>query len=293
MTGLRLPFRKMNGLGNDFAVFDARAAALPIGPEAARRIADRKQGAGCDQVIVIEPSQQADAFMRIFNADGSEVSACGNATRCVAVLLAGELGRRKIAIETGAGVLLAEVNDSGSATVDMGAPRFGWRDIPLAREMDTARLDFALSAPGAGEVKAPAAVNVGNPHCIFFVDDVGAYDLSVLGPRIETDPLFPHRVNVSLAQISAPDAMILRTWERGAGLTRACGTAACAAAVTAVRLGRAGRRMDVHLPGGALNIAWNETNNHILMTGPAKLDYEGVVVMDDELGGSLAVHLFA
>ncbi len=283
----------MNGLGNDFAVFDARAAALTIGSDEARLISDRKRGAGCDQVIVIEPSRNAAAFMRIFNADGSEVSACGNATRCVAKLIAAETGGREVIIETAADLLLARINEDGSVTVDMGKPHFGWRDIPLARETETERLDISVAIPGAGQLTGPSAVNVGNPHCIFFVEDAAAYDLAALGPMIETDPLFPERVNVSLAQINAPDAMILHVWERGAGLTRACGTAACAAAVAAARLKLAGRKMAVLLPGGVLHIVWRETDDHILMTGPAEFNYEGVIVMNETPDRPLAVHMFA
>jgi diaminopimelate epimerase len=268
---MTLKFRKMNGLGNDFAVFDARARAVAFTGDQARRIADRRTSVGCDQIIIIEPSQRANALMRILNADGSEVSACGNATRCIAGLLSNELGQPRITIETAAGVLLAEARADGLVTVDMGEPRFGWRDIPLAREMDTAIMDFS-AAPG---LEGPGAVNVGNPHCIFWVDDAGAHDLAVIGPRIEHDPLFPERVNVSLARITSGAAMTLRVWERGAGLTKACGTAACAAAVAAARLGLTGRDVIVTLPGGDLSIHWRECDNRITMTGPWSLDYEG------------------
>jgi diaminopimelate epimerase len=267
----------MNGLGNDFAVFDARGSAFQMDAAAARRIADRGSGVGCDQVIVIEPSGKADAFMRIVNADGSESAACGNATRCVTALLARENGRAEVAIETAAGLLSAFMRADGMVTVDMGPARLGWSEIPLARPFpDTAALDAAFPAGAAGILSKPGAVSVGNPHCVFAVDDLDAYDLAEIGPRIERDPLFPERVNVSLAQVLAPDAIRLRVWERGAGLTKACGTAACAAAVAMARKGLTGRQVKVELPGGALSIEWRASDGHILMTGPWTLDYEGV-----------------
>jgi diaminopimelate epimerase len=271
-----LPFRKMNGLGNDFAVLDARATRVALTAEAVRRLADRKNGVGCDQVIILEPSNRADAFMRVLNADGSEVGACGNAARCVAALLAGELGRDGIAIETAAGLLQSRVHADGAVTVDMGAPRFGWEEIPLSRPFaDTSAIDFAVST-AAGMLAQPSVVNVGNPHCIFWVADLDAYDLGEIGPRIERDPLFPERVNVSLAQILSQTCVRLLVWERGAGLTQACGTAACATGVAAARRGLTARTVDVALPGGTLAIAWRESDGHILMTGPWSLDYEGV-----------------
>ena len=274
-------FRKMNGLGNDFAVLDARQSGFRIDAEYARRIADRVSGVGCDQVIVIELSREADAFMRIYNPDGSEVTACGNATRCVAALLAVELGCSDVSIETGAGVLRAAVGGDGAVTVDMGPPRLGWSDIPLARAFDdTATLDVSFDGGEAGELARPGAVNMGNPHCVFIVADLERYDLAAIGPRIEHDPLFPERVNVSLVQVLAPDAIRLAVWERGAGLTRACGTAACAAAVTTARKGLTGRKVSVTLPGGNLAIEWRAEDDHILMTGPWQLDYEGVFEVD-------------
>ena len=275
-------FRKMNGLGNDFAVFDARVSRLRLGPSEARRIADRKRGIGCDQVILIEPATGADAFMRILNADGSEVGACGNAARCVAGLLAAEKGRTDVAIETRAGRLSCVAQPDGTVTVDMGPARLGWTEIPLSRAFaDTATLDVSFDAGTAGTLGGPGAVNVGNPHCIFIVDDLAAYDLAEIGPRIEHDPLFPERVNVSLAQILAPDVVKLRVWERGAGLTKACGSAACAAAVATARKGLTGRSVQVELPGGNLLIEWRESDGHILMTGPWELDYEGVFDFDE------------
>jgi len=274
-------FRKMNGLGNDFAVLDARLSGLRVDAVYAKRIADRSSGVGCDQVIVIEPSQRADAFMRILNADGSEVDACGNATRCVAALLAAERSRNEVSIETGAGILHSLVRAGGAVTVDMGPPLLGWRDIPLARAFDdTATLDVSFDGGEAGLLSAPGAVNVGNPYCVFIVADMERYDLASIGPRIEHDPLFPERVNVSLVQVLGADAIRLAVWERGVGLTRACGTAACAAAVTTARKGLTGRTVSVGLPGGNLEIEWRATDGHILMTGPWQLDYEGVFEFD-------------
>jgi diaminopimelate epimerase len=271
-----LPFRKMNGLGNDFAVLDARASAISLSAETARRLADRKSGVGCDQVIILEPSARADIFMRILNADGTEVGACGNATRCVAGLLAAELGREGIAIETAAGLLHGHVRGDGRVTVDMDTPRLSWGQIPLSRPFpDTSAIDFTV-VTSAGDLTLPGVVNVGNPHVVFFVADLSAYDLAEIGPRVEHDPLFPERVNVSLAQVTSKGDMTLKVWERGVGLTQACGTAACAAGVAAMRRGLVDRSVDVALPGGVLGIEWREADGHILMTGPWSLDYEGV-----------------
>lgn len=268
-------FRKMNGLGNDFAVFDARQSHLALGEAAAKRVADRKLGVGCDQVIMIETSANADAFMRVMNADGSEVAACGNATRCVAALLARETGRPDTVIETRAGLLRATVRPDGLVTVDMGPARLDWRDIPLSRPFaSTVSLDVSFDAGSAGVLSEPGVVNVGNPHCIFAVADADTYDLAEIGPRIEQDPLFPERVNVSLAEIVRPGYVKLRVWERGVGLTQACGTAACAAAVAVARKGLTGREVTIALPGGELLIEWREADGHILMTGPWSLDYE-------------------
>ena len=216
--------------------------------------------------------------MRIWNADGGEVSACGNATRCVAALVAEERGRAEVKVETEAGVLDATVNQDGTVTVDMGAPRLDWRGIPLAEPFaDTRYIELQVGPIDAPVLHSPSVVNVGNPHCIFFVDDVEAYDLARFGPMLEHHPLFPERANISLAQVTAPDGLKLRTWERGAGLTQACGTAACAAAVAAARLKRTGRKVRVSLPGGDLLIEWRESDGHILMTGPYSLDFEGTL----------------
>ncbi|MGH6791825.1 MAG: diaminopimelate epimerase [Methyloceanibacter sp.] len=276
MTGT-IGFRKMNGLGNDFVVLDARERSLAISPEVVQAIADRKEGIGCDQLIALEPSRRADVFMRIWNADGGEVGACGNAARCVAALVAEEKDGPQVSIETESGVLGAAVKKDGSVTIDMGAPRFEWDQIPLAVPVSDTR---EVEIEGVLDLRAASMVNVGNPHCVFFVDDVDAHDLARLGPMLERHPLFPERANISLAQIISPDHLKVRTWERGAGLTRACGTAACASAVAAVRRDLIGRKVRVTLPGGDLEIDWRESDGHVLMTGPYALDYEGTLPSD-------------
>jgi diaminopimelate epimerase len=253
----------MHGLGNDFIVIDARPAPVPMTAARAAALADRRTGIGCDQLIMLEPSAVADVRMRIFNHDGGEVEACGNAARAVGLLLGGAHS-----IETLGGVIRAEAKDD-RVTVDMGAPRLGWEDIPLSYAMDT------LSMPVAWEeLEAPVAVNVGNPHVVFFVPDAGVVDLARLGPLIEHDPLFPARINVNVASLAGPDHLTLRVWERGAGLTRACGTGACATAVAAIRRGLTGRKVRVDLPGGHLKIAW-PMGGTIAMTGPAQTSFAG------------------
>jgi diaminopimelate epimerase len=273
-----IPFTKMNGLGNDFVMIDARSRAVRLPATAAGAIASRAEGAGCDQVIVLEPSRTADVFMRILNADGSEVSACGNASRCVAVLLSPELGRDRLTIETRAGTLDAEVLADGLVTVDMGIPRFQWDEIPLSRAFeDTRAIDLTFPLPDGRHLKRPSVVNLGNPHCIFWVKDTGSYDFGSFGATLEHHPLFPERANISLAEVTSKTSLTLRVWERGAGLTRACGTAACAAAVAAARNGFTGRPVTVELPGGTLTIAWREADDHILMIGPAEFEFDGIL----------------
>jgi diaminopimelate epimerase len=272
-----LPFTKMHGLGNDFVVLDARARPLGVGPPEARAIADRRTGVGCDQLLVIEKPKNgaADAFMRIFNADGGESGACGNGARCVARLLMAETGKAEARIETLAGVLAARAGDGGMVEVDMGPAKFDWRDVPLAREADTLHLDFAK-----GPLKDPVALSVGNPHVVFFVDDAEEVPLAELGPEIERDPLFPERTNVEAAEIVGPGEIRLRVWERGAGITRACGSGACAALVAAYRRGLAKRRAKVVLDGGSLTIEWRR-DDRVLMTGPVATSFTGVI--DEEL----------
>jgi diaminopimelate epimerase len=249
-------FHKMHGLGNDFVIFDARDGAVAMDEARARAIADRRTGVGCDQVILLEPSAVADVRMRIWNADGGEVEACGNATRCVILLGAAT-------IETKGGILRGDAEG-----VDMGAPRFGWQEIPLAYAMDTAAMPV-----GWEDLQGPFAVNVGNPHVVFFVPNPNLVDLARLGPIIEHDPLFPERVNVNVASFEG-EAIRLDVWERGAGLTRACGTGACATAVAALRQGLAKSPVEVRLPGGALTIAW-QPGGTIRMSGPASHVFTG------------------
>ena len=267
---MRVPFVKMHGLGNDFVVLDARTEALPpITSAIAAGIAERRTGIGCDQLILLEPSGTADFRMRIFNADGGEVEACGNASRAIA-LLHGQPAE----IETAGGLISVEPA-GGSARVDMGQPRFAWDAIPLAYPMDTAAMPVAWE-----ELAAPVAVNVGNPHVVFFVPDLEAIPLERLGPEIERDPLFPQGVNVNVAQVTGPRSIRLKVWERGAGLTRACGTGACATAVAAIGRGLIeGRSATVALPGGALEIEWPERGS-IRMTGPAAESFRGTFAWD-------------
>lgn len=264
---MSIAFHKMHGLGNDFIVIDARMMPVAMSPARAAALAERRTGIGCDQLIVLEPSSSADVRMRIFNADGSEVEACGNASRAVGLLLGG--AQR---IETLGGTIAATATHGG-VSVDMGPARFGWDEIPLAYAMDT------LAMPvGWEDLDTPAAVNVGNPHVVFFVPDCDAVDLARLGPVIETDPLFPEKVNVGVASVVGPRHIKLRVWERGVGLTRACGTGACAAAVLAIRrklvTGPAKEPVRVDLPGGPLEITW-EPGGTILMTGPAAFSFAG------------------
>ncbi|MEH6756756.1 MAG: diaminopimelate epimerase [Parasphingorhabdus sp.] len=259
-------FHKMHGLGNDFVIIDARAPNLSdnltMTAGKAAAIANRQNGIGCDQLIILRPSDKADVRMQIFNADGSEVEACGNATRCVVKLLGDGTS-----IETDGGMLSGHVTDDG-AIVDMGNPSFDWNSIPLAYAMDTLQMPV-----GWEDLQDPAAVNVGNPHVIFFVDNSDAVELERLGPMIEVDPLFPERVNVNVAHLKNGD-LHLRVWERGVGLTRACGTGACATAVAAMKRGLAQSPVTVHLPGGSLIVSWQEGGT-ILMQGPTTYVFSG------------------
>jgi diaminopimelate epimerase len=263
-------FVKMHGLGNDFVVLDGRKHPLALDGARAAAIADRRTGVGCDQLIVLEPARdrRADAFMRIRNADGGEVEACGNAARCIASLLMDETGRAHATLETVAGLLKADRRGADIA-VDLGPVKLDWRDIPLARAMDTLHLDFAR-----GALRDPAAVNVGNPHVVFFVDDAEAIDLASLGPGIERDLLFPARINVEIVQRLSPTLLRMRVWERGAGITRACGTGAAASLVAAHRRGLVGRKATIVLDGGPLEIEWRE-DGHAIMTGPVATSFAG------------------
>jgi diaminopimelate epimerase len=266
-----IPFVKMHGLGNDFVVLDGRAEPLALDAAAVGALADRHTGIGCDQVIVILPPRAAKARirMRIFNADGSEAEACGNAARCAAYLLHRESGERALSIETVGGLVFAEVEGEDRIAVDMGTPRTLWNEIPLARATDTLSVDLT-----AGPLSGPCCTNIGNPHATFFVADAEGVDLGSLGPALEHHPLFPERANIGVASVADRGRIRLRVWERGAGLTRACGSAACAALVAAHRRGLAGRHAEVALDGGSLEIRWRE-DGHVLMRGPAALAFEG------------------
>ncbi|WP_430422688.1 diaminopimelate epimerase [Phenylobacterium sp.] len=268
------PFLKMNGLGNDFVVIETRSGPFDPTADEVRAIADRKTGVGCDQLIVIEKSEaDADARVRFWNADGEEVGACGNGTRCVGWLLMQSTGKDQAVIDTQAGRLVATRAGDRLVSVDMGPPRLDWQEIPLASAQDTASLDVALYHH-ADVMAPPGCVSMGNPHVVFFVPDVEATPIAKIGPAVETHPLFPEHVNVGFAQILERDRIRLRVWERGAGLTKACGTGACAALVAASRRDLVGRHATMVLDGGELFIEWRG-DGHVVMTGPAAVDFAG------------------
>ena len=271
-----LHFRKMNGLGNDFVVFDARSAPVAMTEARARAIADRRSGIGCDQLIVIEPSKRADVTMRIWNNEGGEVESCGNASRCIADLIFKEKKTTRATIDTKGGFLVAEKAGDALVTIDNGAPRFDWKDIPLSEKFhDTRHIELQVGPVEAPLIHSPSVVNVGNPHCIFWVKDLDVVDLSKVGPMLEHHPLFPERANITLARVDAKDHVTIRVWERGAGLTRACGTAACAVMAAGARIRIIGRKATISLPGGDLFMECRESDGHILMTGPVSYDFEG------------------
>ena len=271
-----LHFRKMNGLGNDFVVFDARKRSLAMDEAKARAIADRKTGIGCDQLIVLEPSARADVTMRIWNNEGGEVESCGNATRCIADILFDEKKASRATIDTKGGFLVAEKGGDRLVTVDMGAPRFDWQDIPLSEKFhDTRYIDLHVGPVDAPLIDRPSVVNVGNPHCIFWVKDLDVVDLAKVGPMLENHPLFPRRANITLARIDARDHVVIKVWERGAGLTKACGTAACAVMAAGFRLKRLDAKATITLPGGDLFMAIRESDGHVIMTGPVEYEFEG------------------
>ena len=278
---MMIPFRKMNGLGNDFIVIDLRSSAGAAdvarpAPDILKRLADRETSIGFDQFITLEDSQNADLFMRIDNADGGEVEACGNATRCIAGLLFQEGASAPARIETRGGMLEAVPGAAPSEiSIDMGVPKFGWEDIPLAEYFpDTRYIELQVGPADDPVLHSPSVVNVGNPHAVFWVDDVMAHRIDLFGPMLENHPVFPERANISIAHVQSPDRIVVRTWERGVGLTKACGTAACAVIACAARTGRTGRSATVALPGGDLAMRWDD-NDHIWMTGPWALDYCG------------------
>ena len=273
------PYRLMNGLGNKFVIFDLRETPVKMREADAARIADPATGPGCDQVITIE--DRDGLFMGVWNADGGEVEACGNAARCVARLLMDEANRDDIEFATGAEKLAARRAGDDRVAVDMGEPKFHWREIPLAEQMDDTRfIDIKLGPIDNPVLWGPSAVNVGNPHCVFFVPDAEAQEIDRFGPLVENHPLFPERANVSVAQVTSRNAIRLRVWERGVGITRACGTAACAALVCAHRRRLTDRKATITLDGGDLDIEWRESDNHIIMTGPISFDGEGVLPDD-------------
>ncbi|MBO1081391.1 diaminopimelate epimerase [Roseomonas haemaphysalidis] len=271
-----IPFRKMHGLGNDFVVVDARKpetlGPLGVSPARAAAVADRHRGIGCDQFIVLEPTGPgADVFMRILNPDGSEAGACGNATRCVAQLLMAETGREQVTVRTLRGELPCERLPDGTIRADMGPPSLDWRDVPLARAVDTAHVPIDL-----GPVSDPAACSMGNPHLTFFVGDLDRIDWPALGRAAEHHPLLPERANIGFAQVIDTDHIRLGLWERGAGVTLACGSGACATLVNAHRRGLCGRRARIDLPGGTLQLEWR-LDGHVLMAGPATTSFLGAL----------------
>lgn len=265
-----ISFKKMHGLGNDFVILDGRKDAVSLTQSQIQHIADRHRGVGCDQVIVIEAPEDAGAtaFMRIYNPDGSVAGACGNATRCVADILMREAGADKVVVQTIAGLLACTRAGTADVTVDMGPARLNWDQIPLSKDCDT------LHLPLTGD---PVGVNMGNPHAVLFVADADKADVAGIGPGIEKDPLFPDRTNVEFVSVLGKDHLRMRVWERGAGITQACGSGACAVAVAAIRRGLTGRKVAVTLDGGDLAIEWREDNGHVLMTGPLTYSFQGTL----------------
>jgi diaminopimelate epimerase len=271
-------FLKMHGLGNDFAIFDARIFPVAVDPHSAKAIADRRYGIGCDQVIVMEQGKNgAAAFVRFFNSDGAEVEACGNGSRCVAFLLMAEAETHEVKLATAGGPLFCQSAGPSAVTIDMGPPHLDWREIPMAQAVDTA--SFALPVFGFDDpaLNACAAVSLGNPHCVLFVDDAEKAPVATLGPAVERHPWFPARTNVEFVERLSQTALRMRVWERGAGITRACGTGASAVAVAAHIRGLTGRKVNVALDGGELQIEWRESDEHVLMTGPVAFCFGGEV----------------
>lgn len=269
-------YRKMNGLGNEIVMVDLRASDRVLSAEEARKIAAKPQS-HFDQLMVLHDPHSAgtEAFLRIYNADGSAAGACGNGMRCVGWIVSQETGRKSLKFETPAGILEVIVDDIHHIAVDMGQPRFGWADIPLAEPFhDTRRIELQVGPLDKPILHSPSVVNVGNPHAVFWVDNIGAYDLARIGPLLENHPIFPERANISLAHARSRSSIAIRTWERGAGLTKACGSAACAVLACAARKGLSDRKATIVLPGGALEVDWR-ADNHIWMTGPAEVEHEG------------------
>lgn len=277
-TKIRLA--RMNGLGNEILVADLRSAGRRLSDEEVARLAADPVWR-FDQLMALERAvtEGTEGFIRIYNTDGSEAGACGNGMRCVGLFALRDGAPAGQRWETSAGVLDVASDEAGRAiTVDMGMPRFGWADIPLAEPFhDTRGIELQIGPIDRPILHTPSVVSVGNPHAVFWVDDVETYDLARIGSMLEHHPMFPERANISIARVESREAIRLRTWERGAGLTRACGSAACAAAVCAARKGLTGRRVTVTLPGGPLVIDWREADDHILMTGPAEFERDGVL----------------
>ena len=275
------PFVKMNGAGNDFVVVNALETPFAPTAEQARAIADRETGQGCDQLIAIEPSANpqsgADAFMRVWNADGGSVETCGNALRCVGWLLMESTGKDSVVIDTLGGPTTATRAGDHQVRVDMGEPGLDWTQVPLAEEMDTRGVELQVGPIDAPILHTPGAVSMGNPHVVFFTDRQDDAFVRGSGSLVEHHPLFPEGVNVGFANVLAPDRIRLRVWERGAGLTRACGTGACAALVACARRGLTDRAATLELDGGELVIEWRESDNHVIMTGGVELEYSGVL----------------
>lgn len=273
-----VPFAKMNGLGNDILVVDMRGRGDHVTPEAAVALA-ADPATKFDQIMAIHDPKRdlTDAYVHILNSDGSDAQACGNGMRCVVAALAAETGRRDFTFETVAGILTASEGTDGLITVDMGVPRFDWQAIPLAEEFrDTRMIELQVGPIDAPVLHSPSVVSMGNPHAVFWIEDIWSLDLARFGPLLENHPIFPERANISIANVTARDAITLRTWERGAGLTRACGSAACAALVCAARTRRTDRAATVTLPGGSLHVEWR-SNDHVFMTGPAEWEFSGVL----------------
>jgi diaminopimelate epimerase len=268
-----MDFIKMHGLGNDFVVLDARKQALTLDDGAVRAIADRHTGVGCDQLLILERAKTtgADVFLRIRNADGSEAEACGNGTRCIADLVMRESRKQAVVVETLAGLLEAQAAGPHRVSVDMGEPRLGWPEIPLARDCDTLNVPLTL-----GPLVVPVCTSMGNPHATLFVEDAEAIDLAALGPRLERDPLFPERANIGVVQVLSRTRLRFRVWERGAGITIACGSGACAALVAAARRGLSERKAEVILDGGTLEIEWR-ADGHVAMAGPVAVSFTGTL----------------
>jgi diaminopimelate epimerase len=272
-----MKFAKMNGLGNEIAVLDARERPLTLNASAVEALATPEKGIGFDQLMVLLPPRNplADVYTEIWNADGSKVAACGNGSRCVAWYVMREMNRENLVIETEAGLLGAVSVGPNMISVDMGAPVFEWELIPMSERMDTMRIELQVGPIDDPILHGPGVVNMGNPHCVFFVQDAELAPVEAVGPMIEYHPLFPERTNVGFAEIVARDHIRLRVWERGAGLTKACGTGACAALVAAVRRRLCDRSAKVQVDGGMLQIEWRESDNHVIMTGAVALESEG------------------